>query len=132
AGIDTDQLAVALKPDEGIKRVLLQLVDHHFLDARIQPEQEALDEIVRHRALRGYLFNLEGNGIGLVNSNPDGQDAAAAHILKNYDRHIRDRIHHQAANFHLEFHWRPLITLHHTHRTLSHKGIRTRACHSHR
>src|SRR5262249_12357613 len=71
------------------------------------PKQKTLDQVVRHGTLCGYLFNLEGDGVRLVDSHPDRENTVAAHILQDHDGHIRDRIHHQAANFHFEFHCAP-------------------------
>ena len=70
--IDADQLAIALEPDEGVERVLLQLVDDDLLDPCVQANEQALDQIVRHRPLRANFFDFEGYGIRFVNSDPDG------------------------------------------------------------
>src|SRR5262249_55252766 len=45
---------------------------------------------------------------GLVNSHPDRQHRVTAHILEDHDRHIRNRVHHETANFHFYFHHKPL------------------------
>jgi len=45
---------------------------------------------------RGVLtfLDLEGDGIGLVDADPDGQDGVAARVFQDHDGHVGHRIHH--------------------------------------
>src|SRR5690242_16161430 len=84
------------------------------MDVSVQPGQDVLDEIVRHRTWRADLFDFERDGIGLEHPNPDGQNGIAVCVFQNHNGSVGDRIHQQAANSHFDFHWgsfMPYITL---------------------
>src|SRR3984885_1113314 len=96
-GVHADQLAFPLQPDQGVKGILFQLVDHPFANAGIEPQQQALDEVVSHGPRRRNLFDLQGDGVRLVDPDPDRKDGIAIDVLQNDDGHIRNWVHHQAA-----------------------------------
>ncbi len=102
--IDGDQFPVALNPDHREERVVLEFVHDHFLNSRIEADQQCLDEIVRHRARRRDLLDFERDGVRFVDSHPDGQHVGAPDIFQDDDRHVGNGVHHQAADLHLDFH----------------------------
>src|ERR1035438_6420277 len=104
AGIHADEFAVPLQPDQGVEGFLFQLVDDDFAHACVESQQEALDEVVGHGPRSGDLFDLQGYGVGLIDAHPDGKDRIAADVLQDHDGHVGDGVHHQAANFHFDFH----------------------------
>ena len=57
-----------------------QLGDDDFADLRFQADQDILDEVVGHGTGRGDLLDLERDGVGFVNANPDGEHRAAGDI----------------------------------------------------
>src|SRR2546429_192485 len=104
AGIDHRQLAVAFDPDHGVEGVVLQVADDDLIHARLEPEKNVAQQIVRHRAGSLHFFDFESDGVCFVNADPDGEDRVTLHIFQDDDRHVRHGVHHQAANLHLDFH----------------------------
>jgi hypothetical protein len=74
----------------------------------LQAVQERADQVMRHGPGSGDFFDLEGDGVRFVDSHPDGQNALSVDVLENHDGHVRNRVHHESANFHFDFHYRPL------------------------
>src|SRR5262249_30065858 len=107
---DADHLPRALQPDHGIERVIAQFRDHDFVHLRIKARKDILNKVVSHRTRRGYFFDLQRDGVGLIDADPDGQNCVAAHVFEDHDRHVRYRVHHETANFHLYFHRDPQKT----------------------
>src|SRR5271166_4502491 len=103
-GIHGDQIAIFVEPDHGVEGVVFQFAYDNFTNASAQAVQQDLDQVMSHRPGSRYFFDLQSDGIGLVDPNPDGQDGIPAEILQNHNGHVRDRIHHQAADFHFYFH----------------------------
>src|ERR1017187_7156652 len=104
AGIHADEFAVPLQPDQGVEGFLFQFVDDDFANAGVESQQEAFDEVVGHGPRSGDFFDLQGYGIGLIDPHPDRKDRIAADVLQDHDGHVRDGVHHQAADFHFDFH----------------------------
>ena len=107
SGINADDVPFPLQPDDGVKRIFTQFGDHYFVDVGIESHQHILDQVVSHGARGRHLLNLQGNGVGLVNPHPDRQYRLGAYVFEDHDGHIGHRIHHQPANFHLDFHRAP-------------------------
>src|ERR1017187_4547921 len=103
-GIHADQLTVAIQPDHGVERVVLQFAHHHFAQARIEAKQKALDEVVSHGPRRRDLFDLESNRIGLVHAHPDRENRVTVEIPQDHYGHVCHGIHHEPANLHFDFH----------------------------
>src|SRR6266487_4066226 len=59
---------------------------------------------MRHRPRGADFLDLQGDGIGFVHSDPDGQDSVAAGIFENDNGSIGYGIEHQASDFHFYFH----------------------------
>ena len=89
------------------ERVVAQFGDYDFADLRFQADQDVLDEVVRHGPRGGDFLDLQRDGVGLVDADPDGQNGVAADVLENHDGHVGDRVHHEPANFHFYFHREP-------------------------
>src|SRR5581483_7011663 len=70
----------------------------------VETSEDILNKVVSHRARRADFFDLERDGIGLVDANPDGQNGVASRIFKDHDGGVGDWIHQQTANFHFNFH----------------------------
>ncbi len=54
-----------------------------------------------------HLLDLNGDGVGLEDAYPDGHHRVGSNILQHHDGHVGGRVHHQAANPHLDIHWLP-------------------------
>ena len=95
------------QPDDREEGIVPQFGDDNFMDVRIEADQDVLDQIVRHRTWGCDFLDFEGDGIGLVNADPDWKNRVAADVFQNHDGHVGDRIHHEPANFHFDFHRGP-------------------------
>src|SRR5207244_3965060 len=82
------QLAVAFDPDHGVEGVVLQVADDDLIHARLEPEKNVAQQIVRHRAGSLHFFDFESNGVCFVNADPDGEDRVTLHIFQDDDRHV--------------------------------------------
>src|SRR5438309_7595275 len=65
---------------------------------------------MRHWTGRADFLDFQGDGIGFVHSDPDGQDGVAAGIFENNNGSIGYGIEHQASDFHFYFHCDSLQT----------------------
>ena len=74
---------------------------------RVTRAFEAVDhvaqQVVRHRARRGGLFDLECDGIRLKEADPDGKDDLAGEIVQDHDGHVGGGVHHEAADADFDF-----------------------------
>ena len=57
-----------------------------------------------HRAGGYNLFYLQRDGVCFINAHPNREDSASAGLLQDHNWHVRNRIHHQTPDFHLNFH----------------------------
>src|SRR5262249_35479559 len=57
---------------------------------------------------RGDLLELEGNGVGFEDADPDGEGALLLLVAQDDDRHVRHRVEGEPAHLHLNPH-RPLL-----------------------
>ena len=64
---------------------------------------------MRHRPGRRDVLDLQRDGIGLEDAHPDRQDPIAVLVPEDDDRHVRDRIDHQALDDHLALHRLPRL-----------------------
>ena len=63
---------------------------------------------MRHWSRWSNLFDLQRNRVRLVRADPDGQHSITLHIFQDDYWSPTVRIHHQRANFYLDFHFLPL------------------------
>src|ERR1035438_10202892 len=130
AGIHADEFAVPLQPDQGVEGFLFQFVDDDFANAGVESQQEAFDEVVSHGPRSGDFFDLQGYSIGLIDPHPDRKDRITADVLQDHDGHVRDGVHHQAADFHFDFHKTLQALLHHIRHAFTGQRIGARARHA--
>ncbi len=64
---------------------------------------EILEEVVGHGAGGGCLLELEGDGVGFEDADPDGEDLIAGDVFEDDDGHVGNGVHHEAADLHLDF-----------------------------
>src|SRR5712692_4448357 len=69
--IDADNAPLPLQPDYGVKSVLPQLGHDYFVNLRVQSSQDVLNQVVSHGPGRGDFLDLESDGVGLVNPDPN-------------------------------------------------------------
>ena len=103
AGVEGYGFAGVVHPDDGVEGVVAELGDDDFGDLRVEAAGEILQQVVGHGARRGGLFELEGDGVGFEDADPDGEDEVAGDVLEDDDGHVGDGVHHEAANLHLDF-----------------------------
>src|SRR5438874_220992 len=70
----------------------------------LQPLEDVLDEVVRHRPRRRDLLELQRNGVGLEDADPDRQRALVVVVAQDDDRHVGHGIERKPAHFHLDEH----------------------------
>ena len=103
AGVEGHGFAGVVEPDDGVEGVVAELGDNDFVNLRVEASGHVLQEVVGHGARRGRLFELKGDGVGLEDTHPDGEDEVTGDVFEDDDGHVGDGIHHQAANLHLDF-----------------------------
>src|SRR6185436_3929412 len=108
--VDGDQLAFTFNPDHGIERVVFNICNDDLLNVSLQAEEYAFDQVVGHWTGRDHLFDFELDGVGFVDSDPNWKDIAAGGFLEDHNGHVGDGIHHQASDFHFDFHGNPPLT----------------------
>ena len=108
ARIERHHFAVALHPDQRVKRIVFQFGDHDFLHVDVEADQDILQQVVRHRAGGLDFFNFQRDGVGFVDADPDRQHAGALRFLQDDNGHVGHGIHHQTSDFDFEFHDGPL------------------------
>src|SRR5580765_5753348 len=59
---------------------------------------------MRHRTWRRHVLDLQRDGIGLEDPDPDRQDAIALLVLEDHDWHVGHRVYHQPLDVHLNQH----------------------------
>jgi hypothetical protein len=102
AGVEGDGFACLLHPDDRVEGVAFEFGDDDLLDDGVEASRDIAQEVVRHGAWRGCLVELERDGIGFEDADPDGEDHLAADVLEDDDGHVGDGVHHQAADLHLD------------------------------
>src|SRR5579885_1727589 len=102
--VDGQRLPFPFHPDQGVEGIVAKVVDDYFLHPHLQPQQNVFQQIVRHRARCLHFLDFQGNRVGLVDPHPDGQQRLPFQVAQNDDRHVGDRVHHEAPNFHFDFH----------------------------
>ncbi len=55
-------------------------------------------EVVGHGARGGGLFDLERDGVGFEEADPDGEDEFAGEVVEDDDGHVGGGVHHEAAD----------------------------------
>ncbi len=93
--------------DDRVEGIVAHVVDDDLLHPRIQRLQDLLDEVVGHRPRRGDLLQLERDGVGLEEPDPDGQRALLLLVAQDEYGHVRERFQRQPLHFHLQPHGAP-------------------------
>ena len=68
---------------------------------------DVLQQVVRHRPRRRHVLDLQRDGVGLEHTHPDRQDPLPVLVAEDDDRHVGDRIDHQALDRHFNLHELP-------------------------
>src|SRR5262245_12113503 len=90
--------------EHGEERVVLEVGHDDLEHLGLERLEDVLDEIVRHRPRRGDLLELERDGVGFEDANPNGQRALVVFVAQDDDRHVRHGIEREPAHFHLDEH----------------------------
>jgi len=98
ACVESDDFPALVHPDGGVEGVFAERADDYAGDAGVQAVDHVAQEIVRHRAGCGGLFDLEGDGVGFKEADPDGEDDFAGEIVEDNDGHLGGGVHHEAAD----------------------------------
>ena len=98
AGVERYDFAGLVHPDGGVEGVLSEIADNDPGDARVEAVDDAAQKIVGHRPWGGSLLNLEGNGVGLEETNPDRENDLAGEVVEDHNGHLGGRVHHEAAD----------------------------------
>jgi hypothetical protein len=103
AGVEGDDFAGVVHPDGGVEGVLAESSDDDAGDAGVEAVDGRAQEVVGHGARGGGLLDFEGDGVGLVETDPDGEDDFAGEIVEDHDGHLGGGVHHEATNAHFYF-----------------------------
>src|SRR5437879_8708548 len=93
-----------LEVEDGEEGVVLEGGHHDLAHLGLERLEDVLDQVVRHRPGGGDLLELQRDGVGLEDADPDRQRALVVFVAQDDDRHVRDRIEGEPAHFHLDEH----------------------------
>src|SRR4029453_7342884 len=88
----------------GEERILLEVGHDDFQHLGLERLEDVLDQVVRHRTGRSDLLELEGDRVGLEDTDPDLQRPLVLLVAQDDDRHVRDGIQRQSADLHFDKH----------------------------
>src|SRR5229473_3473115 len=104
AGINAHHPPFFFQPNDGEESVVFEFGYDHFMNEGVEAGQDVLDEVVRHGAWRCDFLDFERDGVGFVDADPDWKHRVAADVFEEHDWHVGDWVHHEATNFHFDFH----------------------------
>src|SRR5687767_13934202 len=90
--------------DDGVEGVLLQVADDDTIDPAVEVGDDVSKKVVRHRTRRRDVLDLQRDGVGLEQANPDRQDAVPFLVLEDHDGRVADGVQHQSLDRHLYQH----------------------------
>src|ERR1051325_10813285 len=90
--------------NDGEERVVRQIADDHTIDLAFKVRNDVAEQVVRHRPRRCYVLDLQRDGVRFEDADPDWQHTIAVLVLQDDDRHVRDGVHHQPLDGHLNQH----------------------------
>src|SRR2546422_1727710 len=93
-----------LEVEDGEERVVLEVGHDDLEHLDLERLEDVLDQIVRHRPRRRDLLQVQRDGVGLEDADPDRQRALVVLVAQDDDRHVRHRIEREPAHFHLDEH----------------------------
>src|SRR3989449_6046774 len=93
-----------LEVEDGEERVVLEVGHDDLEHLDLERLEDVLDQIVRHRPRRRDLLQLQRDGVGLEDADPDRQGALVVLVSQDDDRHVRNGIEREPAHFHLDEH----------------------------
>ncbi len=103
AGVESDDFAGVVHPDGGVEGVLAESSDDDAGDAGVEAVDGTAQQVVGHRARRGCLLDLERDGVGFEETDPDGKNDFAGEVVEDDDWDLGGGIHHEAANAYFDF-----------------------------
>jgi len=86
-----------------VKSIVLDAGDDNLSNECIETDDNILQEVMGHRPRRYNFLNFERNGVGFVTPTQILENSGTTGLLSGSRSHIRDRVHHQAADFHFNF-----------------------------
>src|SRR5947208_3727752 len=93
-----------LEVQDGEEGIVLEVGHDDLEHLRLERLEDVLDEVVRHRPRRRDLLELQRNGVGLEDADPDRQRALVVVVAQDDDRHVGHGIERKPAHFHLDEH----------------------------
>src|SRR5262249_50218416 len=93
-----------LQLQDGEERILLEVGHDDLQDLRLERLEDVLDQVVRHRPRRRDLLELERDGVGLEDADPDLERPLVLFVAEDDDRHVRDGVESQSADLHFDKH----------------------------
>src|SRR5947209_15382173 len=93
-----------LEVEDGEERVVLEVGHDDLEHLDLERLEDVLDQVVRHRPRRRDLLQLQRDGVGLEDADPDRQGALVVLVSQDDDRHVRNGIEREPAHFHLDEH----------------------------
>jgi len=88
-GVQGDDFPALVHPDSGVEGVFAQRTDNHTSDASVEAVDDVAEKIVRHWARSRGFLDLERDGVGFKETNPDGKDDFAGKVVEDHDGHLR-------------------------------------------
>jgi hypothetical protein len=103
AGVEGYYFAGLVHPDGGVEGVLAEIADDYACDARVEAVDDVAEKIVSHGTDGCCLLDFEGDGVGLEEAYPDGENDFAGEIVEHDDGHLGGGVHHEAADANFYF-----------------------------
>jgi len=102
ARVESDDFPALVHPDGGMEGVFAESAHDHAGNAGVETVDDVAEEIVRHRARGCGFLDLERNGVGFEEANPDRENDFAGEVVEDHDRHLGRGVHHEAADADLD------------------------------
>ena len=103
-GPAVDDLVPAVLFDVQLRviRVFDDVGDDHLGQYGFQVAHDAFDQVVGHGPGRGDALQFQGDGVGFVHADPDGNDFFIVQRFQHHDRRFGYLVHDQADDIHFD------------------------------
>jgi len=88
AGVEGDDFPALVHPDGGVEGVFAEGSDDHAGYAGVEAVDDVAKEVVRHWARSCGFLDLERDGVGFEEADPDGKDDLASEVVEDHDGHL--------------------------------------------
>ena len=88
----------------GVEGVVPDIGDENVIYVDLEFIQHVTEKVVSHGPGSGDVFDGQGDGVGLKNADPNGQDVPSLEVLQNDDGHFGDGVCDQTLDPHFNFH----------------------------